>query len=194
MNGCSMPAPAPCAITASAFASGAVLSRAETVCVPTGRCRRSAIARRLWPKLRESGRGRAVPGHLGVCVRRMEGTLLPADVESTRHAAVLLEPVPVGRGQLHVPPATRRDDARRLARRDAGWLSLHPEGASTHHALDAPGRSRRGGLYDARSLRAPRRAARAHPVRVPADPHLRPSTDRALPGLPPADLPLRGPA
>src|SRR5262245_42914577 len=127
MNGCSMPAPAPCAMTARAVASGAVVRRAETVCVPTGSCRRSSIAGRFWPKVGESGRGRAVPRYLGVRIQRMEGPLLPTVAEGARDAALLREPVPLRGGQLHVPPAAGRDHPHHVARHDTRGVPLHAE-------------------------------------------------------------------
>src|ERR687892_285773 len=69
---------------------------------------RPARLRSAWDN-RIDGRN-ALPGYVGVRLRRVEGSLLPDRSEAKRHAALLRQQVRLGGDQLHVPKTTGRED------------------------------------------------------------------------------------
>src|SRR5439155_15987850 len=140
----------------------------------------------------ESPGGRdLVSGDLWIRLRRVERALLPVDHEAARNAVVLRHAVRFRRDQLHVPPATCRDDAGDVARGNTGWVPDHSQGSSAHHALVATGERRRGGVELPGPGEGARGEARGNLVPVPAQSALRSFADRELPGVPAADVPLR---
>src|SRR5438105_1929924 len=165
--------PAPCATTTAACEPRGFAHTPETG--PRG------VSIRISIEWKNARRGRdALPGHLRIRLRRVEGTLLPGGPEGPGDAVLLRLAVPLGRDQLHLSPPAVGEDAGRLARPDTRRVRVRPQGTSADHAhAAASGRRRVGGVLP-RSSPPARRSPRTDPVPVPAVAEVRPRADRVV--------------
>ncbi len=88
----------------------------------------------------------------------MEGQLLPAGSSGGEDAALLRRPLLDGRDQLHLLSDAHSEARHRLGGASPVVVSLHAEGAASHHPRSQAARRRRSG---ARVLRGGRRARAA---------------------------------
>src|SRR6266508_1658505 len=179
MKGWSIPAPAPWATTSVATAPPGPIEAA-----PTGpdlvsiSLRTSGVT--MSGMIVPDG-GHALHGDFRIRLRRVEARrLLPGRAEERRHALVLREQVPLGGGQLHVPPVPHGEDPGRLAGGHAAGVRVHAQGEPADHALQAPGRCRRRRPRLPAAGEAPRRSPGDRAVPVPADPEVRQPAHRAV--------------